>query len=532
MKKLLLCILTVLLFQQVNAQPLNTNLSNGVIFDGEPYIALNPANNKNLVAAWMGMKFSSGMFRIAIKTRASFDGGNTWSTVNPLPHVVTAYTSADVSMAFDKTGLLYLSYIDSRQAPDSGGVYVVRSSDGGSNWDAPSKAFDAYDVTAKLPIDSPWLVVDNSNTANSGTLYITTKPAPWIAPPNRNYYKVSSDSGHSWSAIANVDGGTHLVGNAIAAPMAAPATTMNGKFCAVYPSYVVSQNILPAYYLAASSDKGQTFSYTTVYAASPAALDTNCKNGYRLVANPNDSNQMIFLSPTGANGDADIMAFHSNNGGQTWSSPVRVNDDAVGNGKIQDMVWATYNEQGNAAVTWRDRRNSAVNGFWNSDYDFYYAISIDNGQTFSANQKLSSQLVAFDSILTQNGNDFMSCVYLSDTLYTVWGDTRNGKMNIYFSKSIASSNTNIGITLLDGEEPSFMIFPNPGNEQMNVVVSDKFIGKQITISDESGKEVLTFSAIKQNEINISQLKSGIYFLKEKSNNNTYTQKFVKQQQDR
>ncbi len=72
-----------------------------------------------------------------------------------------------------------------------------------------------YDDSVKLPIDRPWLVVDKSNTINSGTLYITSISPSWIPPPNRNYFKVSSDSGYTWTPIANVDGGTHLVGNFI-----------------------------------------------------------------------------------------------------------------------------------------------------------------------------------------------------------------------------------------------------------------------------------------------------------------------------
>ena len=237
MKKILLSFIIVLLTNALYAQPTNTNISNGLLFDGEPYLAINPTNNQNLVSAWMGMKFTNGLFKIAIKTRASFDGGNTWSTVNTLPHMGTAYGSADPSMAFDANGFLYIAYIDYKQNPDSGGIYVARSADGGLNWDTPSKAFDMYDVANKRPIDRPWLVVDHSATANAGTLYITTKPAPWIAPPNRPYYKVSSDSGHTWTAIANLDGTGFLTGNCIAAPMAAPVTTIDGRFCAIYPSY-------------------------------------------------------------------------------------------------------------------------------------------------------------------------------------------------------------------------------------------------------------------------------------------------------
>lgn len=62
---------------------------------------------------------------------------------------------------------------------------------------------------------------------------------------------------------------------------------------------------------------------------------------------------------------------------------MRVNDDAVANGKLQDMVWGAYNQQGHLAVSWRDRRQASTTGFWNVGYDFYYATSTNNGQTFS-----------------------------------------------------------------------------------------------------------------------------------------------------
>lgn len=514
MKNLLLLLCFSSLIQFAFAQPANTNISNGVTFDGEPYLAINPANPKNLVAAWMGIKLSNGTFKIAIKTRASFDAGNTWSTTNALPHMGTAYGSADVSMAFDKNGLLYICYIDYKKSPDSGGVYIARSLDGGLNWDAPSKAIDMYDAGSKKPIDRPWLVVDNSATANFGTLYITSKPPQWVTPPNRNYFKASTDSGHTWSAIGNIDGGTHLIGNAIAQPMATPAVTAGGKFCAAYPSYVASQNVLPAIYLAQTRDKGQTFSYSTMLTTPPAANDSNYKNGYLLIANPADSNQLVFVSPAAGNGDADIMAMHSNDGGQTWSGTIRVNDDALANGKGQDMVWADYNEQGKVVVTWRDRRDASSNGFWNAGYDFYYATSTDNGQTFSANQKLSSQFIAFDSLLTSDGNDFMSCAYSADTLYAVWGDTRSGKLNIYFSKTIVSSNTNVGVSVLEGDENTLLVFPNPTHSDITVIVVNAIKGADYELLDASGKLLLRQKITDTRfTVSLQQQPAGVYLIK-------------------
>lgn len=514
MKKILLPFLFVLLVNAIHAQPTNTNISNGILFDGEPYLAINPTNNQNLVSAWMGMKFSNGFFRIAIKTRASFDGGDSWSAINTLPHMGAGYGSADVSMAFDANGYLYLSYIDYKQNPDSGGIYVARSADGGLNWDTPSKAFDMYDVANKRPIDRPWLVVDKSATANAGTLYITTKPAPWIAPPNRPYYKVSVDSGHTWTNINFLDGAGFLVGNSIAAPMAAPVTTSDGRFCAVYPSYVSSQNILPCYYFASSNNQGQSFTYDLVFATVPAGADTNLKNGYQLIAHPSNANQLYFVGPVSQGGDADIKAMHSLDGGQTWSSPIRVNDDAIGNGKQQDMVWAAYNEQGAIATVWRDRRNDAGSGFWNIGYDFYYALSNDNGQTFSGNQKMSSQFIPFDSVVANDGNDFMSAVYSGDTLYTVWGDSRSGKLNIWFAKTIASTNTTVDLNVLNEGNDIFQVFPNPAQQQLKISILQAAGLAPIEIYNLEGQKVFSKVPTKmQDEIDISNIKSGVYLVK-------------------
>jgi len=515
-KSLLICCCLFWIYSLGHAQPVNTNISDDLIFDGEPYLAVNPTNPQNMVAAWMAEQYTKGEFVITMKTRASFDGGNTWSAYNTLPHNGTGFGSADVSMAFDKGGLLYICYIDWRQIPnDSGGIYVARSIDGGLTWDTPSMAFNLTDVPGKYPIDRPWMVVDRSSGPYSGTLYITSKPAYFIPPPNRNYYKLSTDSGHTWSAIAPVDGGNYLVGNNIAQPMAAPVTTVNGNFCAVYPSYLASQNILPSYYLATSNNGGQSFSYTTVISTPAYPVDTNLKSGYRLIASGTDSNKMAVVAVDAPDGDADIVALHSNDGGQTWSSPlVRVNDDSIGNGKDQDMVWGAYNAEGNLVVTWRDRRNSPVQGFWNAGYDFYYAISTDNGQTFSPNQKLTSQFVSFDSILTAKGNDFMTCYYKEDTLYTLWGDNRTGKMNIFFTKTIASSDTTLGIVLLDGDGPGWNMFPNPTVGNANVSVSEEMLGQKMYIYDEQGRTVSTVPVTGLSfTLPMQNLPAGVYYIR-------------------
>ena len=96
-------LLFVLLFLVHIVQGQNQNISNGNVFEGEPFLAVNPANPQNLVVAWMGFVLSSGV-RPQIKTRSSYDGGNTWSDIVIMPHIQNTYQSADPTMAFDENG--------------------------------------------------------------------------------------------------------------------------------------------------------------------------------------------------------------------------------------------------------------------------------------------------------------------------------------------------------------------------------------------------------------------------------------------
>jgi hypothetical protein len=45
---------------------------------------------------------------------------------------------------------------------------------------------------------------------------------------------------------------------------------------------------------------------------------------------------------------------------------------------------------------------------------------------------IDNPLVAYDTILAYAGNDFMCIKLVADTISAVWGDTRSGKLNIWF----------------------------------------------------------------------------------------------------
>ncbi|MGL4597198.1 MAG: T9SS type A sorting domain-containing protein, partial [Bacteroidia bacterium] len=191
----------------------NQNISNGQFFDGEPFIAVNPANNQNVVIAWMGFVFNNGT-ALTIRAKSSFDGGRSWSTAVNLPHIEQTYKSADVSMCFAQNGTLFLSYIDYRESPDSGGVYVCKSLDGGLSWSSPIQAIDVYADGGEHPIDRPWMAVNPAGTH----VYVSSIPPTWIAAPNRPYIVSSTDGASSFKPWRYVDSNNFLVGSIIPQP--------------------------------------------------------------------------------------------------------------------------------------------------------------------------------------------------------------------------------------------------------------------------------------------------------------------------
>ncbi|MEI6817444.1 MAG: sialidase family protein, partial [Bacteroidota bacterium] len=279
-KEFLLAILIASVCFMAHSQPSNINVSQGIYFDGEPYLVVNPTNPQNIIVAYMGVTLSPA--RVSIKTKSSFDGGLTWGNYNVLPHFSYTWGSADVSMAIKNDGTIYLSYIDFRTNPDSGGIYITHSSDGGISWATPSQVWNANtEDIGKDPIDRPWLAVDNSSTATNGTLYMTSKPAYWIPMPNRPYLKTSIDGGQTWTPYRYIDTVNYLVGPYIAQPMSALTTTADGALCIAYPSYETSQSVYGKFFLAKSYSRGATFSYHDLVVNPPTVTDTNFKVGYR-----------------------------------------------------------------------------------------------------------------------------------------------------------------------------------------------------------------------------------------------------------
>jgi hypothetical protein len=506
------------LLNNVSAQ--NINVSEGLLFDGEPYMIINPKNPQHIVVAWIGYKYG---VELGIKTKVSENGGKTWSAYTYLPHFGATFHSADPSMAYDTAGNLFACYIDYTEAPDSGGDYVIESKDGGYTWLNPHQSIGVNADSVKYPIDRPWFTINPANNH----FYITSKPAIGIPPPNRPYFVSSVNEGVTWSPWRYIDSTGFFVGPYIEQPMAAPVTSSDGKFHCIYPTWETSQNLLPGFIHAVSSNDGVSFNYYPVGYSSSAPVDTLAKAGYRFSADPTNPNHLVLTFLNTMYGDADVFITESTDGGVTWSSFIRVNDDPKGNGKMQDLAWTNFSSKGDLICGWRDRRDAPGSGY-SEPSEIWGAVRWKDSTNFSPNFKISDTLAPFDSIyLDRSGNDFMTIDMVNDTMYAVWGDDRTNTLNIWFAKKALLTNTPTSVQLIATEEfPQISVYPNPATDVIN------FKGEAVCeaeIYNSAGKLMLhaKLSATSQ-QLPVQNLPAGVYLIKMETAKGEASFKFTKQ----
>ncbi len=525
-KSLFIILLLTLTALSSSAQT-NYNLSNLAFFDGEPYIAVNPANQNNVIAGWMRMRADG---KIWIATKSSFDQGQTWSSIQYMPHDTIINGSADVSIAFHSSGTAYLSWINFRTSPDtSGAIFVSKSLDGGLTWGTANNVIDGTDKP-DLPFDRPWIAVDNSGGPNDGVVFVTSMSAYWYVGQHHIYLRTSADGGASWSAIKQIDTTGYSVGS-LTVSYGGISIGSNGRAYIAFISYDVSVSPVVNYYSITSTDLGNTFNRNKIGRVflGPGADFTK---GWSLKANPAIAENAVLAWVDNRNGDYDILLSKTVDGGMNWSTPLKVNDDTTNNGVIQDMVWCDFSPSGKLGVTWKDRRLNGTSA--TVPFDIYAAVSTDNANTFSPNFRVTNVSSPYFAI--SQGNSFLGCAMSDSSMLMNWGDYRNSPdWNIYFDKKELSTITSIR-DLTKAPEYSLNIFPNPSNDaiQVSFALPAKYSHVEMILFNSVGqivKEVpLTRNPLGRysTEIDISKFQKGVYYLFIK-NNHSYirSKRFIK-----
>ena len=360
----------------------------------EVSIAINPKNPDNMIAA----SFQTGR---PPKPRAgsyhyvTFDGGKTWKTVStPNP---TNLVQGDDVLAFSNDGVAYHVHLSfdgirlARPVRAENGMIVNVSKDGGNTWSAGTAAINHINTVIPFE-DKPGLVVDNAAGSRwRGNVYLawTRFDVYGSANPEDHsqiYFSRSTNQGQSFSMPFRIsDTGGDCLDSDNTVEGAVPAIGPKGEV------YVVWAGPL-GLVLDKSLDGGLTFGKDKVIGNIPGGWDFGVQNlerangmpttGVDLSDGPNKGT--LYVNWIDArNGDPDVFVMYSRDGGNTWSGPVRVNDDPVKNGKEQFFTWMSIDPiDGSVNVVFYDRRDTT-----GATTGLTLARSVDGGRTF-VNRKI------------------------------------------------------------------------------------------------------------------------------------------------
>jgi len=145
----------------------------------------------------------------------------------------------------------------------------------------------------------------------------------------------------------------------------------------------------------------------------------------------NNVYMLASVEPFSGSARADVMFARSTNGGQTFSAPIRINDDISNANKWHWFGTMAVAPNGRIDVVWLDTRNAANH----TDSQLFYSYSMDGGMTWSANIAVSQPFNPFLGYPNQpKMGDYMQIVSDNSGGHVAYCATFNGEQDIYYVK--------------------------------------------------------------------------------------------------
>jgi hypothetical protein len=356
-----------------------------------------------LVTGWNNFTNTGAVMGVAY----SHDGGHAW-TWDLLTGVGTALSDPVVKAGHN--GVWYFAYIGRGGGAGSDfDVFVHRSTTGGATWNAP------VNVTNNSGFDDkPFMDADGTDVL--------------IAYADFNF------SPAKVRAVGSLDGALSFGNNTV---LANNSVGGNGAHPVIGPDdtwYVFwRDSFQDSLWISRSSNKG------TSWSADRGIVDMNplpstMPGGFRMVNLPIAdvspiTGTLIVVWNDQRLGNPDILSIRSVDGGLSWSSPIKVNDDP--GSAEQFFPWISIDETGAVHVIWYDRRQD---GF---DIDVYYAKSLDDGLSFETNIRVTTS--SFTPVLPWEGGaadfigDYNAVVANTVNVFPFYQDSRSGVQDVYVS---------------------------------------------------------------------------------------------------
>ena len=351
----------------------------------------------------------------------SVDGSVNWSGFDSPPF---GTNGGDPASAIGPNGYFYEAYL-------AGGSYtcgIAVSTNYGSTWTTHT----AYGVSDQ---DKEHVMVDKDlNSPYANRVYYTWSDLN----AGEAALVYSTDFGTTWSSYKNLSGTITPLGSAFAQGPNVQ-TGPNGEVYVCFAIYDANwTDGEDAIGFAKSTDGGNTWTQMRAFEHVNFGIrgTLSSKSGIRVNSfpsmavdrsgGPHNGNIYITWPQRGfapAGSDPDVVVLTSQDGGATWTGPVRVNDDALNNGKDQIFPWCTVDQStGRLLVVFYDSRNVA-----NNQAEVYMASSFD-GAAFD-NFVVSDQSFVFGPIngfAGGYGGDYIGVAANNGIAYPFWMDSRTG----------------------------------------------------------------------------------------------------------
>lgn len=353
----------------------------------EVSVAINPTNPDHMIAVSIAkLKEHPGITDFAYVTN---DAGRSWKMVaRANPHKTQ---QGDDVVAYTPDGLAihaFISFSGIRQArPKKAHTGIVTStSRDGLDWNAQVPVVELFN-SVEPHEDKPWIRADmGKDSPHRGNLYVawTKFDVYGSARPEHKshiYFSRSVDSGKSFAVphkVSEQPGDAQDKSDTVMG--ACPGIGPKGE---VYVVWAGGKNLL----VAKSADAGVKFGKNQVI-ADCAGWDFPITGLGRASGLPSmgvditggkDRGSVYVAWADTRHGDPDVFLVVSRDGGETWSKPLRVNNDAKGNGKEQWFPWLVVDPvDGSVNIAYYDR--GAREG---TSTDVTLARSVDGGRTFA-----------------------------------------------------------------------------------------------------------------------------------------------------
>jgi hypothetical protein len=486
----------------------NVDISNDTAPQNETSVKISRKHPNRVVAAWRD--FRTGVTPAVRRVGYSYstDAGATWSvsTLLSLPDSTHPRTS-DPAVCVDTAGNFYIATISPDVSNNNGEILVYKSTNEGVTfpissifWGGSPNFEDKEYITCDLTTgSSPY----KNNLYISWTRFGTSSGIRLIR---------STNGGTNWSSLIVVSDAGH------SGQGSDPAVGANGQVYVVWVGGTYTTDII---YFDKSTNGGQSFGTDVVVSQGNTpnipisssdvtfpSIATDISGGSR--------NGYIYVTWCDArNGDPDIFCSRSTNDGVNWSTAVRVNNDGLGNGKLQCWPWIASDNAGNIAIIFYDSRNTSSNTI----IEAYLARSTDGGLTFT-NELLSTQPSPTNQPNSDvRFGDYIGIDYWNGVIVPVWTDERAGGFNMEAYTAIVNL---IGIQPISNPIPDgyrlYQNYPNPFNPATTINFSiPKATNITLKIYNSIGQVIETlidgevYAGTHSIKWNADKYSSGIYF---------------------